>query len=392
MSFTLRGRIESRLAAVMLPFLVACVVAVAIRAWWPVELVGAMLAVGLLLDAFVYHRLLRYQPGWAAVPLGLLELAATMALVTALGIGAPLRPALWFFAGSWLVVQVLGHALLPYLRLTYGEDGGELGTSGPGLAFAAATAVLAVLGTAAATQPPTYVLGSGLHDGPLVLDRPQTLVGSPGTVVRGGIVITSDGVTVRDVVVLGGENGIEVHDSTNVRLENVTVAEARLDGIHARRSSLTVRGCSIRQSGEYTQAIDISFAFDLPPSRVERCTVVGGQEGIVSHMAHVDFRRNHVRDTTLRGITVSEMSMGMVKRNVVEDALGVGIYCGDYSHCDIRQNVVRDTRANRRSSDRYAHGHAILSHFYAQATVSENVLERNANDMRAAPDSVIRYR
>jgi nitrous oxidase accessory protein NosD len=392
MSYTLRGRVESRLAAAVLPFLVACVVAFLVRAWWPVELVAAMVAVGLALDAFVYGRLLRYQPGWAAVPLGFLELGLTMALVRVLGIDAPLGPAIWFFAGAWLVAQVFGHALLPVARLTYAEDGGELGTSGSGLAFAAATAVLAVLGTAAATQPPTYVLESGLHEGPLVLDSPQTLRGSPGTVVRGGIVITSDGVTVRDLDVVGGNYGIEVHDSTNVRLENVSVSESRMDGIHARRSSLKIKGCSIRLRGEYTQAIDISFAFDLPPSRVERCTVVGGQEGIVSHMSHVDFRRNHVRKTTLRAITVSEMSMGMVRWNVVEDALGVGIYCGDYSHCDIRHNTVRDTRANLKSSDRYTHGHAILSHFYAQATVSDNVLERNANDMRAAPDSVIRYR
>ena len=81
-----------------------------------------------------------------------------------------------------------------------------------------------------------------------------------------------------------------------------------------------------------------------------------------------------------------------MSRNVVEDALGVGIYCGDYSHCDISRNTIRDTRANLKSSDRYAHGHAILSHYYAQATVSGNVLEGNANDMRAAPDSLIRYR
>ena len=74
MSFTLRGRVESRLAAAVLPFLVACVVAFLTRDWWPLELVGAMVAVGLVLDAFVYQRLLRYQPGWAAVPLGLLEL------------------------------------------------------------------------------------------------------------------------------------------------------------------------------------------------------------------------------------------------------------------------------------------------------------------------------
>jgi Right handed beta helix region len=391
-SYTLRGRVESRLAAVALPFLVACVWALLIRAWWPLELVGVMLGVGLALDSLAYRRLIPYQPGWAAVPLGALELGLTMGLVRALGIAAPLEPAVWLFVGAWLVAQLLGHAVLPYARLTYAEDGGELGSSGAGLVFAAATAVLAVLGTAAAMQPPTYTLEAGFYEGPITLDRPQTLDGSPGTVVRGGIVITSDGVTVRDVTVIGGRNGIEVHDSTNVRLENVTVADTTMDGIHARRSSLTVRGCSIRQAGDYTQGIDISFAFDLPASRVERCTVVGGQEGIVSHMAHVDFRRNYVRETRLRAITVSEMSMGMVSRNVVEDALGVGIYCGDYSMCDIRKNVIRDTRANRRSSDRYAHGHAILSHFYAQATVDGNVLERNANDMRAAPDSVIRYR
>ena len=84
--------------------------------------------------------------------------------------------------------------------------------------------------------------------------------------------------------------------------------------------------------------------------------------------------------------------MGMVRHNVVEDVLGIGIYCGDYSHCDIRRNIVRGTRANPRSSDRMTHGHAILSHFYAQATVDANVLEGNANDMRAAASGRIRYR
>ncbi|HSI98042.1 MAG TPA: right-handed parallel beta-helix repeat-containing protein [Gaiellaceae bacterium] len=392
MSYTLRGRIESRLAAAALPFLVACVAALAIRAWWPVELVGAMLGIGLALDVLVYQRLLPYQPGWAAVPLGALELGATMALVRTLGIDAPLGPAIWFFVGSWLVAQILGHAVLPYARLTYAEDGGELGQSGSGLALVASTALLVVLGTAAATQPPTYVLTAGWHEGPIVLDRAQTLRGRPGAVVHGGIVVKADGVTVRDLVVVGGEYGIAVHDSENVRLENVTIADAEMDGVHARRSSLTIRGCSIRMSGDHTQAIDISFAFDLPPSRVEECTVVGGQEGIVSHMAHVDFRRNHVRETTLRAIVVTEMSMGTVSRNLVEDAVGVGVYCGDYSHCEIRDNVIRGTRADLSSSDRMQHGHAILSHFFGRATVAGNVLERNANDMRAAADGTIRYR
>ena len=89
--YTLRGRLESRLVGVALPFAVACIVALAIRAWWPVELFGLMLAVGLVLDVG-YHRYLPYQPGWAAVPLGLLELAATMGLVRLFGLDVPLEP------------------------------------------------------------------------------------------------------------------------------------------------------------------------------------------------------------------------------------------------------------------------------------------------------------
>jgi hypothetical protein len=392
MSYTLRGRVESRLAAVIIPFLVACAIALAAHAWWPVELVGAMLAVGLALDVFIYHRLLPYQPGWVAVPLGLLELGATMGLVRVLGVDAPLGPALWFFAGAWLVAQIFAHAAFPLIRLTYAEDGGELGQAGTVLPLAAATAVLVVLGTAAATQPPTVVLEAGVHRGPLVLDHSQTLQGEPGAVVEGGILVTADDVVVRDLTVVGGEYGIAVEDATNVRLEDVAISGASMDGIHARRSSLSIRRCAIRMLGEYTQGIDISFAFDLPPSKVERCTVFGGQEGIVSHMAHVDFRNNHVFGTTLRGIVVTEMSMGKVTRNRVEDTVGVGIYCGDYSHCEINRNSVRGIRPDPASSDRLSQGLGILSQFYAQAEIADNGIVDAPGGVRTSSGATIEQR
>ena len=69
-SYTLRGRIETRLAAALLPILAAAVAAPFLHKWWPLELAGLMLAIGLALDVAVYHRLLPYQPGWLAVPLG----------------------------------------------------------------------------------------------------------------------------------------------------------------------------------------------------------------------------------------------------------------------------------------------------------------------------------
>jgi hypothetical protein len=389
MSYTLRGRLESRLAAVLIPVLVACVVALVIHAWWPVELVGAMLAAGVALDLVVYHRSLPYQPGWYALPLGLLELFITMGIVLLVGIDAPLRPALWFFGGSWLVAQILGHAALPLARLTYAEDGGELGRAGRGLFVVAPCAVLIVLGTAAATQPPTVVLEPGVHAGPLVLDHSQKLVGEPGAVVRGGIVITSDDVVVRDVAVVGGEYGIEIDGAENVLLDHVAVSGASLDGIHVRRSSVTIRNCSVRMTGEYTQGIEIGFAFDLPPSRVSECTVTGGREGIVSHMAHVDFRENHVSGTTMRAIAVTEMSMGEVTRNDVENVVGVGVYCGDYSHCEITRNWIRTVRPDHASGDRLSHGLAILSHFYAQASLDENSIVDSAGGVRAASGATI---
>ena len=97
-----------------------------------------------------------------------------MAVVRVLGIDAPLAPALWFYGGSWLVAQLLGHAGLPLLRLTYAEDGGELGRAGAALSAAAPLAVAGVLGVAWLTLPPLVRLPAGTHPGPLVLDHPQT--------------------------------------------------------------------------------------------------------------------------------------------------------------------------------------------------------------------------
>ena len=69
-SYTLRGRLESRLAALLPVVVAACVLAAVEHRWWPVEAFGLMLGIGLALDLQVYHRLLPYQPGWAALPLG----------------------------------------------------------------------------------------------------------------------------------------------------------------------------------------------------------------------------------------------------------------------------------------------------------------------------------
>ena len=392
MSYTLRGRLESRLAAAVLPVLAAALASLLLHKWWPLELVGLMLAIGIVLDVLAYHRLLPCQPGWAALPMGALELALTMGAARTLELNAPLWPALALFGGAWLVQQLLSHAVLPVLRLTWAEDGGELGRPGLALAGAAPAALLLVLGTAWAVEPPTVRLAAGVHQGPLVLDHAQTVVGADGAVVRGGILITGDDVTVRNVTVRGGEFGIEVDGAESVELEDVVVEGAELDGINVRRGQVEIRDCTIRsRPGAFVQGIDISFGGDLAPSLVERCDVTGGLEGIVTHFVHATIRDNVVRGTELRAITMTEMSMGRIEDNVVDGALGVGIFCGDYSHCEIEDNDVRDVRPDRASSDAGRQGVAIASYFGAEAEVSGNEISGTPIHVGAFAEATVEH-
>jgi hypothetical protein len=240
------------------------------------------------------------------------------------------------------------------------------------LAAAAAGASLVATGAGYAASPPTVRLESGAHQGPLVLDEPQRLVGEPGAVVRGGIVVRSDDVVVKDVTVVGGENGIEVRDSDEVVLERVVVRGARMDGITARRSAVIVRDCRVAMAGAQTHGIELSFSMAERPSRVEGCTVTGGDEGIVAHLSNVTIVDNRVERTAMRAISISEMAMASVLRNRIGDARGVGIFCNDYSICKIRRNIVRDLRPDA-SGSLTRRGFAIVAAYHANARIAANV-------------------
>ena len=381
MSYTLRGRIESRLASA----LPALAVALALHAWWAIEVVALMLVIGLLLDVVVYHRALAYQPGWAALPLGALELAFVYGAMRDLGIMAPLRWALALYAIGWLAAQVCAHALFPRLRLEYGEAGGELGRSGALTAVAVAAVVVGGLGAAYATRPPTVHL-HGVVQGPLVIRHPETLVGG---VVKGGILIRANRVTLRDVTVQGGENGIDVLDAHHIMLDGVRIVGVSLDGIHVRRSSVMIRNCSISSpNGPWVQGIDISFSMDKEMSMVEGCTIVGVREGIVTHMTMVDLTHNRIGGTSLRGITMGEMSMGKIEHNEVLGARGVGIFCVDHSECDIKHNTVAGTRTDP-SGDPTRAGVAIEVHYFANATLGHNTVVASPGGIKAFDESTI---
>jgi nitrous oxidase accessory protein NosD len=124
-------------------------------------------------------------------------------------------------------------------------------------------------------------------------------------------------------------------------------------------------------------------------SVVEGCTVTGGQEGIVTHFAHAVVRDNQVSGTSMRGITLTEMSMATVEDNEVEGVLGVGIFCGDYSMCEIEGNSVVGTRPDVASGDRTRMGYGVLAHYGASASLADNTLRDNRHATGAFLDARI---
>jgi hypothetical protein len=391
-SYTLRGRIESRLASLLPVLLGCCVLAIALRQWWPVELCVLMAAVGLVLDVQLWDRLLPYQSAWVILPLGLVELGLVLAIVYGAGLHAPLGPALLLFAVGWLVSFLLAQAGYPLLRLSYAEDGGELGRAG---AVAAAGVLLVLVGSAATWYvrlPPVVHLAAGVHQGPIVIHRREVLQGSPGAVVKGGIVVAHDDVHIRNVTVLGGQNGIDVENVDGTVLDGVTVQDAKLDGIHVRSADIVIKNCTIDMLGnKIGQGIDISFNMDMGMSMVEGCTIVGGMQGITTHSSMTDIMDNRVSRTTGQAISVAEMSMGMAMDNEVRDALGVGLNCDDQSMCMFEHNTVIGTRPDIASGDPSRGGVAVQASFYSEASLWRNRLVANPVSTDAITSSLFRW-
>ena len=382
MSYTLRGRIESRLAATA----PAVLLALGLHRWWAIELVALMLAIGATLDVGIYHRALPYQPAWLAVPLGAVELVLVYAGMRALEIPAPLDSALLLYGVGWVSAQVLGRGVFPRLRLEYGEAGGELGRAGIVTSAAIAATLVGGLGAAYAVRPPTVHL-HGVVQGPLVIRHAETLVGG---VVRGGILVRADHVTLRHVTVVGGQNGIDIEHADHVMLDHVRVLHSTLNGIRALDSGVMIDNCSISSpAGPLVSGILISYSMGRSMSMVSHCTISGTREGIATHSSMVDIMHNHVIGTTERGILLGEMSMDMASHNEVESAKGIGIICMDHSMCEIEHNTVTGATVDG-NQDPTRGGVAIEAFFYAEAKVRHNTVVASPGGVQAFDNSTIK--
>jgi parallel beta-helix repeat protein len=105
---------------------------------------------------------------------------------------------------------------------------------------------------------------------------------------------------------------------------------------------------------------------------------------------NVDIMDNQISRTTLRGIAMTEMSMGMIEGNEVRNASGVGILCNDHSMCMIEKNTVVGTKAVDRHE--WTNGYGVLVAYNSEADLHDNALSTNPKPFGAIVESVIRAR
>jgi hypothetical protein len=219
----------------------------------------------------------------------------------------------------------------------------------------------------------TVRLLPGEHE-PFAVTRAVRIEAEPGATIRSPILVAADDVTLRDLVVVGGENGITIEGVDGVVVEGVTVRGASLHGIEISNASAAVRDCRIDMVGAYAQGIEVRNTTGRPRSSVKGCRVSGGLEGLLTHVSRAEFVDNEVWDTSLRGIAITEMSEGLVAGNRVHDIAGAGLYCGDMSHCEFRDNNVRDVIAAP-GAGRSAGGFGAVAWYYAKVRLAENRFE-----------------
>lgn len=234
------------------------------------------------------------------------------------------------------------------------------------------------LGAAIADAEPggVLVLRSGVYQGPIVIDKPLTLLGGEGVIVSGPeetpviSILETSGVVIRDVVVEGGSTGVEVRRSEDIELDRVRVTQALWHGFHVEDSEVFITDCQVGSlRGPMTQGVEIVNSDSRPPSVVSGCSIEGPVfEGLVAHVSHVTFEDNTVTGATARGVMITEMSDGVMEGNAVTDSSGSAYFCGDMSNCSIVDNAASglgsgDGRVSQR-------GHAVVVHGYSNAYVS----------------------
>lgn len=243
-----------------------------------------------------------------------------------------------------------------------------------------------------ASSGDTVELLPGRYEGPVTVEKGIRLVGQGAVIAVPGdssaaLFVAGDGAIIDGLTLLGGENGLTVREAEGVVVREVTASNQTMHGIEVVDGSARISGANIEVVGEFAQGIEIRNSDGRPDSVIEGSTVIGGQEGIVSHVSEVVVLDNVVTHATLRGITITEMSDGIVRGNKVSSVSGAGLYCGDMSRCEFTGNTVGTVSSNGVGTS--GAGWGLLVTYHSSASESGNELSGEAGPVNVMLSSRI---
>lgn len=90
-----------------------------------VELLVISVLVGLWLET-LWGVLITYQPGWLTFVLGAVEFIWIAVIAAWRGVDISLGAAAAYYLAAWITIQLFLLYILPILRLSWADDGGEL--------------------------------------------------------------------------------------------------------------------------------------------------------------------------------------------------------------------------------------------------------------------------
>lgn len=268
---------------------------------------------------------------------------------------------------------------LALAAVTLATGGSLLGRTIPTATISVSAGDPAALQAAIDAAPAGAVIkvGSGTFPGPLTITRPLSLVG----VADGSTVIAAAGaetaiavtgthdVTIAQLVVSGGDYGLQVEESRAVRIVGSWIRDATFVGIRISRSSAVIQGNEVRAgTGPYGMGIELANTMSQAHSMIRNNVVSGStKEGIILHNAEATIAGNVVRGNGFRGIAINEMSMAMIMGNRVYDNADAGIAVVDHSMAEIEDNDILGVLPG---PDGTAVG--IRSFYYAEVTLGRN--------------------